>query len=77
MWYFPHDEYPKDAQNYDKNKLIKAKVITFDTMLNACQTIHEKIYMFNWSVTNAKKYGQAECIKTSVVDDICNHTKSV
>ena len=77
MQYFPHDEYPKDAPNYDKNKLIKAKVITFDTMRYAWQTIHKEIHMLNWSATNAKKYSQAECIKTSVVDDICNHTKSV
>ena len=57
--------------------MMKAKIITFDTMMNACNTIHEKIYMFNWSISNAKKYGQAECIKTSVVDAICNHSKNV
>lgn len=86
--YLPNDDYPKDAPDYNSSKMMKAKIITFDTMMKAkiitfhtmmkaCNTIHENIYMFDWSISNAKKYAQAECIKTSIVDTICNHSKNV
>ena len=75
--YVPHNEYPKDAPNHNNATMKKAKLITFETMINACITIHEQLYMFNWTISNAKKYAQTECIKSSIVERICSHTKSV
>ena len=75
--YEPHKEYPKDLPDYDINKLMKAKTITFKSMINACETIHERVYLYQWNKKNVDKYAQTECIKNSIVNQLYKYTTSV
>ena len=77
MKFKPDEEYPTDADGYDKNRLMGAKIITFSSMINACNVIHENLYLHNWTKATAKKYGQIECLKTSVIDDIYQYSRSI
>ena len=71
------DMYPVDADCYKENKLMKAKIITFSTMIKACDVIHENIYLHNWTKEEAQKYGQIECLKTSVLENVYQYSKSI
>ena len=73
----PNEDYPTDANGYDKNKLMEAKTIKFPSIINACDVIHENIYLHNWTKAAAKRYGQVECLKTSVIDDIYQYSRSI
>ena len=75
--FMPDSMYPSDADCYKKDTLMDAKIITFSSMISACDVIHENLYLHNWTKEKAKKYGQIECIKTSVIDDIYQYSKSI
>ena len=75
--FIPNEKYPIDADCYNGKEMMKAKNITFDSMINACDVIHENIYLHNWTKDQAEKYGQIECLKSSVIEDIYQHSKSI
>ena len=56
---------------------MKAKTITFSTMIKVCDVIHENIYLHNWTKEEAQKYAQIECLKTSVLENVYHYSKSI
>ena len=75
--FMPDSTYPLDADCYKKDTLMHAKIITFSSMISACDVIHENIYLHNWTKVKAQKYGQIECIKTSVIEDIYQYSRGI
>lgn len=73
----PHKDYPTDANDYNEDKLMMAKQITFPSMIEACDVIHENIYLHKWTKEAAQRYAQIECLKTSVIEDIYQYSRSI
>ena len=75
--YVPHPDFPIEMNsNMDVNTL-NAKDITFDSMKKACYTMFEKLYVHEWTQKVMKRYGQVECLKSSVIMDIYKYTTAI
>ena len=70
----PQKDYPIEHNDLFTEEM-KTKVITFDSMKNACRIIYNRVWTKTWSVANAKSFAQIECIRTDISTSIINHAR--
>ena len=77
--YLPPNHFPIDVvpDTEKEDEALKSKVISFDSMKEACYTIFQKIYLKEWTKTQAIDFSKRECIKGSIVDKVYKHARAL
>ena len=71
----PNKGYPIDSPFF--SEIMKSKPITFDSMRDACATIFEKVYKFDWTREKAMRFGQVECLRTEIIHSMYSLARSM
>lgn len=74
---FPIDTIPEIEKSTFHPNSIKSKIITFETMKDACQTIFDKVKDGTWNQSIAGLYAKRECIRESIWKDVWKSAKDV
>ena len=70
----PQKDYPTEHNEFFSDEM-KSKVITFDTMKNACKVMYSRLWTKTWSVANAKSFAQIECLRNDLSSSIIDHAR--